>query len=133
MKSLPLRLLLVAVLFATMCQSSIAQLYSYDTRNMQLIYLDQAHSYVVPHLARCFENSLAFHRHLFDYTPTENVTVLLHDFNDYGSGGTNTIPWNFLSIGIEPYDYTYETSPTNERMNWVMNHELVHVVATDKA
>ena len=133
MKSLPLRLLLVAVLIATVRQSGSAQPYLYKTRDLQLIYLDQANAYVVPHLARCFENSLKFHRHLFDYTPTENVTVLLHDFNDYGSGGTNTIPWNYLSIGIEPYDYTYETSPTNERMNWVMNHELVHVVATDKA
>ncbi|MBP1646692.1 MAG: Domain Protein Beta Propeller [Bacteroidetes bacterium] len=133
MKSLPLRLLLVCVLIVLVCRSGEAQLYSYHTRNLQLIYLDKAHAYVVPHLARCFENSLQFHRRLFDYTPTENVTTLLHDFNDYGSGGTNTIPWNYLSIGIEPYDYTYETSPTNERMNWVMNHELVHVVATDKA
>jgi hypothetical protein len=133
MKSLPLRLLLTAILFVVVCHSVSAQLYSYHTRNLQLIYLDKSHSYLVPHLARCFENSLQFHRRLFDYTPTENVTVLLHDFNDYGTGGTNTIPWNFLSIGIEPFDYTYETSPTNERMNWVMNHELVHVVATDKA
>jgi hypothetical protein len=133
MKSLPLRILFQLVLLALMCRPGLAQLYTYHTRNMQLIYLDKADAYVVPHVARCFENSLKFHRHLFDYTPTENVTVLLHDFNDYGSGGTNTIPWNYLSIGLEPYDYTYETSPTNERMNWVMNHELVHVVATDKA
>src|SRR5262249_5977493 len=33
----------------------------------------------------------------------------------------------------EPYDYVYETGPTNERMNWVMNHELAHLVTTEKS
>lgn len=110
-----------------------SQVFVRETANLRLITLDRAHAYLVPHAAASFENSLRFHRALFDYTPTEKVTVLLHDFNDYGTGGTNTIPWNYLSIGIEPYDYVYETAPTNERMNWVMNHELVHVLATDKA
>ncbi len=114
-------------------ESSRAQLQSLRTKNLHLISLDSSHAFLVPHVARSFENSLKFHRRLFDYTPSEPVTVLLHDFNDYGTGGTNTIPWNYLSIGIEPYDYVYETSPTNERFNWVMNHELVHVLATDKA
>lgn len=108
-------------------------LYSLRTKNLRLIYYDENHAYIIPHLARCFENSLSFHRKLFDYTPSEEVTILLQDFNDYGSGGTNTIPWNYINIGIEPFDYVYETSPANERMNWIMNHELVHVLATDKA
>src|SRR2546422_6827996 len=37
-----------------------------------------------------------------------------------------------MILGIEPYEYVYETSPTNERLNWVMSHELMHVVASDK-
>ena len=110
-----------------------AQLYTFSTPNLRLIYIDPAHDYIVPHVGRCFENSLRFHRELFDYAPSEEVTVLLHDFNDYGTGGTSTLPWNHLSVGIEPYDYVYETSPTNERFNWVMNHELVHVLATEKS
>lgn len=110
-----------------------AQVYYDRTPDLRLIYLSPFHAYLTPHVIRCFENSLSFHEKLFDYRPTEEVTVLLHDFNDYGTGGTNTIPWNFLSIGIEPFDYVYETSPTNERMNWVMNHELVHVLGTDKS
>jgi hypothetical protein len=113
--------------------TALSQIYVRETENLRLITLDRAHAYLVPHAAASFENSLKFHRTLFQYTPTEKVTVLLHDFNDYGTGGTNTIPWNFLSIGVEPYDYVYETAPTNERLNWVMNHELVHVLATDKA
>ncbi len=42
------------------------------------------------------------------------------------------MPWNFLNIGLEPFDYVYETQPANERMNWLMHHELVHLVTIDK-
>ena len=109
-----------------------AQLHTVQTDDLRLIYYDRQHSYIVPHLARCYENAFRFHGHLFDYAPPEKTSIFVHDFHDYGSGGTSTIPWNYLSIGIEPFDYVYETQPTNERMNWLMNHELAHVVALDK-
>jgi len=105
----------------------------FRTKNLKLIYYDDAHSYVVPHLARCFENSFRYHSKLFDWTPSEPVSVQLQDFDDHGYAGTSTIPFNFVTIGIEPFEYVYDTCPTNERMNWVMNHEMVHVVACDQA
>ncbi len=110
-----------------------AQFYSLETKNLQLVYYDQQHQYLVPHLARCFENSFGFHQKLFGYHSREKITILLQDLNDYGHGGTSTMPWNFINIGMEPFDYVYETQPTNERMNWLMHHELVHVVTIDKA
>ncbi len=122
-----------ALLLAVSVPLGAQQLYSRQTEQLNLIYYDKAHEYLSYHLARCFENSLAFHRQLFDYTPSGPVTVLMQDFGDYGHGGTSTVPWNYISIGIEPFDYVYETMPANERMNWLMHHELVHVVATDKA
>ncbi|NIO02260.1 MAG: hypothetical protein GTO42_08965 [Candidatus Latescibacteria bacterium] len=105
----------------------------YETKSLKLVYYDKDQYYVIPHLARCFENSLRFHKNLFDYTPSEPVTILFQDFDDHGYAGTTTIPNNWLTLGIEPFEYVYETSPTNERMNWVMNHELVHVMASDQA
>lgn len=110
-----------------------AQFYSLETANLQLVYYDKEHQYLVPHIARCFENSFRFHQRLFGYHSTEKVTLLLQDLNDYGHGGTSTMPWNFLNIGLEPFDYVYETQPTNERMNWLMHHELAHLVTIDKA
>jgi hypothetical protein len=125
--------MLLAVASILFCSSGSAQIFIRETTDLRLVYLDPANAYLIPHTAASFENSLAFYRRTLNFIPSEKVTILLHDFHDYGTGGTNTIPWDFLSIGIEPYDYAYETSPTNERMNWVMNHELMHVVATDKA
>ncbi|HLF13689.1 MAG TPA: hypothetical protein VI932_02210, partial [Bacteroidota bacterium] len=110
-----------------------AQLTTLETETMRLVWYDPGLDYLIPHTGRTFENAMTFHRRLFDYTPSEKVTVFLHDFNDYGTGGTSTINWNFLNIGVEPYDYVYETAPTNERMNWVFMHELAHMVAVDKA
>ncbi len=109
-----------------------AQFTTLETERQRLIWYDPGIDYLIPHAARTFENAMTFHMRLFDYEPSEKVSVFLHDFNDYGTGGTSTIPWNFLNIGVEPYDYVYETAPTNERMNWVFNHELAHLVAVDK-
>ncbi|MBN2172410.1 MAG: hypothetical protein JW819_13920 [Candidatus Krumholzibacteriota bacterium] len=101
--------------------------------DLRLAYYSEDHAYIIPHLARCFENSLRFHKRLFHYTPSEPVTVLLQDFDDFGYAGTTTIPYNYLTLGIEPFEQIYDTCPTNERLNWVMNHELVHVLACDQA
>ncbi|MGZ7081195.1 MAG: hypothetical protein ACXVJT_17405, partial [Thermoanaerobaculia bacterium] len=109
------------------------ELHSRRTADLDLVYYDKAHEYLSYHLARSFENSLAFHERLFDYKPGQPIVILMQDFGDFGHGGTSTVPWNYISIGIEPFDYIYDVMPSNERMNWLMHHELVHVVATDKA
>ncbi|UCG52823.1 MAG: hypothetical protein JSW58_04520 [Candidatus Latescibacterota bacterium] len=104
-----------------------------ETDEVRVVLFEEEHAAIVPHLVRCFKNSYKFHTSLFDWTPTEKVTVMLRDFNDYGYGGATSLPANYLILGIEPYEQIYETSPTNERLNWVMSHELLHVVASDQA
>ncbi|MBI4427644.1 MAG: hypothetical protein HY562_00830 [Ignavibacteriales bacterium] len=114
-------------------ETLFSQLSSLETKNLRLISYDRSHAYVVPHLARCFENAFRFHSRLFNFTPTEEVTLLLQDFGDYGNGGATAVPFNLISVGISPFHYAYETSPANERMNALMNHELVHIVALDRS
>ncbi|MGZ8850480.1 MAG: YncE family protein [Thermoanaerobaculia bacterium] len=127
------RSVITAVAILTTALTAGAQeLLTRRTKDLDLVYYDKAHQYLTYHLVRSFENSLAFHEKLFDYKPSEPVVILMQDFADYGHGGTSTVPWNYISIGIEPFDYVYETMPANERINWLMHHELVHVVATDK-
>ena len=105
----------------------------FKTADFEIIYLEERNDYILPHLAGCFTNSLRFYRRFFNYTPSEPVTLLLQDFDDYGYAGATSMPLNYLQLGIEPFEYVYETSPTNERINWVMSHELLHVVASDQA
>jgi hypothetical protein len=110
-----------------------AQLNKLETENLTLIYFGKPHEYVVPHLARSFENSLGFHRRLFNYSPSEKVTVFLRDFSDYHYAGATSVPRNFIQIDLAPVNYIFETAPANERMNFTMNHELVHIATTDQA
>ena len=111
----------------------MAQLKCLETDNLRLIYFDYLSSYLAPHLARCFENSYQFHSELWDYKSSEKITIFLHDFTDYGNGGAKNVPENLIMVDISPFSYAYETVPVNERMNTLMNHELVHIVAMDKA
>ncbi len=122
--------LILAVLF---CTTSQAQLYKYETERLRLIYYGKAFAYLVPHVVSCYENALTYHQKFFDYQPSEKVTLFMHDFSDYNNAGASTAPWNKISLAIAPASYVFETTPANERVNATLNHEIVHLVAGDKA
>jgi len=105
----------------------------FQTRRLRLVYLDKSTSYLVPHTVRSFENALLFHKRFWDYQPSGKSNILFNDFTDVGNGGTSVIPWNFLNIAVAPFDYTFSVVPSNERMQWLMNHELTHQVMCDKS
>ncbi|KPK65385.1 MAG: hypothetical protein AMS21_04830 [Gemmatimonas sp. SG8_38_2] len=127
--------LLCSVVLGTGAMSPLhaVEFYTLQTGSMRLVYYSPEHAFIVPHLVRSFENSMSFHSKLFHYTPSEPVLLFLQDYDDYGYAGATSLPHNYMILGIEPYEYAYETSPTNERINWVISHELMHVVASDPA
>ncbi|MFQ5527123.1 MAG: TolB family protein [Thermoanaerobaculia bacterium] len=110
-----------------------AQLKYLETSDQRLIYQDPTLTFLAPHAARCFENSLDFHRELWDYSPSEEVTILLNDFSDSGNAGAGSVPRNNMAISVAPLNFAYETVSGNERLNWMMNHELVHIASQDQA
>ena len=122
--------LVAAALFSG---AAAAQLSTLETDDLRLVYFAPHQSYLVPHVARSFENALGFHRNLFSYRPSEKVTVFLNDFSDYGNAGVNVVPRNFMMFQVAPVAFAYETVPANETVNWMMNHELVHVTLDDNA
>jgi len=129
-----LRKFLIACAIAGLAPSfSRAQLFDRETAHLRLVYYSKAHEYLVPHIVSCFENAYRFEHKLFDYTPSERVSVLMQDFGDYASGAANTVPFNVMNIGIAPFSYVYETMPAEERFNLMMMHEMVHIVTMDKA
>jgi len=110
-----------------------AQLAAIETRDLRLIYNPGTLRFLAPYASRCFENSLRFHEQLFQYTPTERVNVILDDFSDFGNAGVWVNPRNSMIVHIAPAFFAYESGPSNERINFTMNHEVVHVVALDQA
>ncbi len=122
------------VVLAALPGTAFAQRQALETRDLRLIYLDPLQTYVAPHVARCFENALAFQRKLWDYEPWDDkMTVLLLDLSDNGNAAAGAVPRDLLMFEMSPLSLAYETLSPNERMNWLVNHELTHVVAMDQA
>jgi hypothetical protein len=128
-----IRIPIALLLLASLCCFLPAQLKSEETEDLRLVYYDPSHAYLTEHIERCFVNALRFHTRLFDFQPSEKVTIFVEDFGDFGHGGAISFPTNMIKVGIEPFNYVFETMPANERMNWIMNHEMAHIAACDGA
>ena len=106
--------------------------YYQESDNFIVIYLD-SHSHLVSHILRSAENTLQALTKILDYQPSEKIVINTYDFSDYGSAGTTTVPHNFIRLEIEPFELGYETMPFNERLQWIISHEMVHVAMNDQA
>jgi hypothetical protein len=103
-----------------------------QTEDLRLLYRDGSQSYLVPHAGRCFENSLRFQRWLFNYDPSQKIVVLLNDYSDEGNASATGTPHDVLLIETAPINVAFETVTPNERLNFIMNHELVHIATVDQ-
>lgn len=108
------------------------ELDTFETHNLKLLYIDPLQTYLVPHTARSFHNSLKFQRYIFDWTPYDEQTiVLLKDFSDYGNAAATATPRNMVLMDVAPRSHTFETLYGSERIYSSMNHEMVHVANLD--
>ncbi len=104
--------------------------YTKESEHFQIIYRD-AHAHLVNHLLASAENSFKTLVKLFNYKPTEKIIINTYDVSDYGFGATTTIPQNYIRLEIEPLEPGYEIVTYNERLQWLLSHELVHIVVND--
>ena len=102
-----------------------------ETEDLKLLYFDPVQTFLTPHVARSFHNSLEFQREIFDWNPYDKTTVILTDLSDLGNAGASVSPINMLSINIAPISRIFETFSVNERIYTFMNHELVHLANLD--
>ena len=113
-------------------QPDPADWFKTESENFIVLYRE-SHSSLIPHIIRSAENSLKVLMELFDYKPSEKIIINTYDVSDYGFGATSTIPQNYVRIEIEPLEPGYENIPYNERLQWLISHELVHIVVNDQA
>lgn len=114
-------------------ETAHAQLSTREGSRLRMVYFEGAESYLVPYAVRTFFNSLEFQRRLLGYEPDTDITVLLADFEDYGNAGVSVVPRSTMMVQVAPLSFAFETIAANERMNTIMNHELVHVATMDQA
>ena len=129
----PGRSLALLLCLGTWAPSALAaQFQTLETGDLRLVYTSPLQSYLVPQVARSFENSLQFHRQFWHYDPDGKMEVLMHDLWHYGNAGARPVPDNHITLGIEPYAHEYESGPAPERMASSMNHEMAHIFTVDK-
>lgn len=128
-----LRLWLLAASLGV-CGVSAAETFELDvtyTDDLRLVYIDPFQTYLVPHMARNFQNSINFQKAVYGWEPWERTTVVLLDLEDYGNASAIPSPYNKLTVYVAPKSRTLETVPGSERMFMLMNHELTHVANLD--
>ncbi len=103
-----------------------------ESENFKIIYRD-AHSHLVSHILASAENSLLELQKIFNYKPKDKIIINTYDVSDYGFGATTTLPENYIRLEIEPIEPGYEVVPYSERFQWLISHELVHIIVNDMA
>ena len=124
-------LLALISLWAGNLQAETFEMGVLETEDLRLLYFEPTETYLAPHAARSFHNSLKFQRDIFDWVPYEETTIALKDFSDYGNAGALASPRNMVLIDIAPASRIMETVPGSERIYMLMNHEMVHVATAD--
>jgi hypothetical protein len=111
---------------------SAQKINQFNAGNLELIYFGKRYSYLVPHVAATFNNAMSFHGALWNYRSSK-TQVILNDFSDFGHGGAIVMPFNQVFLGLEPYSFAFSIIPSNERFQWLFNHELTHVAMAENA
>ncbi len=108
-----------------------ADWYEKDSEHFRLIYRE-SHAHLANHILSSAENSLKRLIPIFDYKLTDKIIINTYDVSDYGFGATTNIPQKYIRLEIEAFEPGYEAVPYNERIQWLLSHELVHIVVNDE-
>lgn len=103
-----------------------------ESEHFKIIYKSE-HSFLTDHILISAEKSLSLLTKVFDFEPEEKVIINTYDINDYGSASATSVPENYIRFEIEPFEPGYENIPYNDRFQWILTHELVHIVLNDQA
>lgn len=104
--------------------------YVQESENFICIFRN-SHSHLVTHLLASAENAYGTISKLFNYKAEDKIIINTYDVSDYGFGAASTVPNNLIRLEIEPMEPGMEVVPFNERFQWLLSHELVHIVVND--
>jgi ribosomal protein L30E len=104
--------------------------FTMESEHFKLIYRD-SHSHLADYLLNAAERSYKILKNLFHFSPTEKIIINTYDVSDYGFAATTTVPQNYIRLEIEPLEPGYEVVPYNERYQWLISHELAHIIVND--
>jgi hypothetical protein len=101
-----------------------------ESEHFKVIYR-KTHSALINNILTSAEKSFNLLSKIFNYQPSDKIIINTYDVNDYGFASASTTPQNFIRLEIEPLEPGYEFVPFNERIQWLLSHELVHIIVND--
>ena len=126
-----LKIILLFLVMGTANVLYTQEINRFETKEMELVYFGKRYSYLMPHVARTFNNALVFHKTHWNYDH-EKTYVVLTDFEDDGHGGGLVMPFNMIVLGVSPFNFAFSITPSSERFQWLFAHELTHITMADK-
>ena len=99
--------LFAACLLGASTAANSQGLKSLETPDLRLLYFDPDETYLSPHAARSFHNSLARQKSIFGFDPDEKTTVLIKDYSDYANASAGTLPRNILLVDVSPLSFAF--------------------------
>ena len=106
--------------------------YIVTTDDFHFVYRAK-YRHMVPGVIVNAETVLQTLRNIFHYTPSEKITIIIQDNTDIGGGGATPLPHNRVRLEIAPYSFDYEFTHFGRQVQWLLSHELVHIVIGDQA
>ena len=101
-----------------------------ESEHFKVVYREN-HSDLINTVLISAEKSFNLLSKIFNYQPSDKIIINTYDVSDYGFAATSTTPQNFIRLEIEPMEPGYEFVPYNERIQWLISHELVHIIVND--
>jgi hypothetical protein len=101
-----------------------------ESEHFKVIYREN-HSDLINNILVSAEKSFKILSKIFNYDPSDKILINTYDASDYGFAAASTTPQNFIRLEIEPMEPGYEFVPYNERIQWLISHELVHIIVND--
>ncbi len=101
-----------------------------ESEHFKVIYRTH-HSDLINNILVSAERAFSLLSKIFNYLPKDKIIINTYDVSDYGFAAASTTPQNFIRLEIEPMEPGYEFVPYNERIQWLLSHELVHVMVND--
>ncbi len=102
-----------------------------ESENFRIIY-KKDHSHIITHILNSAEKSLDRLSNILNIKASEKIIINTYDVHDYGFASATSVPQNFIRLEIEPFEPGYETILYNDRFQWLLSHELVHILINDQ-
>src|SRR5574344_2830288 len=130
--------LIASLIMVMISLNAISQpIYQIKRNDASILFFDKNLSEYMPHIVTTYNRGMLLHNQIWERDTSfkykmQKPIMYITDWEDDGNAGVAAIPYTSINIGMAPLNCSFFTAPSVERYTHLFNHELTHVVMTDK-